>query len=215
MDLKGKLYYTKINLLILKGLNSGLIRSFDDDFYKELNKSIFNTIPVDIDIRFLKPELGPGRCYDRSLKMFFAMDNSLLVRGSLDYFRISGDISDVNHGWVERDNYVYDPTWLKIFDKDYYYKIFNVENVRKCNIEEYCNIADTNKELYQNVKNTTRDSLRNGGPNRYMLATTIPIIREIASSNRDFMKALKSYLEEINYNEIEINEAKNKELKKY
>ena len=107
MKLKEKLYLNKIDSLISIGLEKGLIEPFDDSFYEELNKTIISGIPVDIDIKYLKPVLPPGKCYDRSLKMFLAMEESLLVRGSIEYFRVFGDNSKDNHGWVERDNYVY------------------------------------------------------------------------------------------------------------
>ena len=96
MNLKQKLYLSKTNKLHKQGLLNGLIKPFDEELYQELNKTIFLNIPVDLDIKYLKPEVRPGRCYDRSLAMFFAMAKSYLVRGSLEYFRIFGDEEDIN-----------------------------------------------------------------------------------------------------------------------
>ena len=109
MNIGNKLILKKINMLYTDGLLKGKIVPFNDDYYKELSGTIYNTIPVDIDIKYLMPKFKPGKCYDRSLKMFFAMDYSTLVRGSLEYFRMLGDKEGDNHGWVERDGYVYDP----------------------------------------------------------------------------------------------------------
>ena len=71
MKLKQKLYLSKINKLYKVGLSKGLIKPFDEELYQELNKTIFLNIPVDLDIKYLKPEVRPGRCYDRSLAMLF------------------------------------------------------------------------------------------------------------------------------------------------
>lgn len=206
MKLLNKLYFMKLNILFDYGMQHGLIVPFSDFFYEKLNRTIMNTIPVGLDIKYLKPMVRPGKCYDRSLKMFFAMDDSELVRGSLEYFRIQGDEVGENHGWVEKDGCVYDPTWLARFDKDFYYKIFKVTDVNKCNHEEYCAINEINKEYYESVKNTTRESFKEEGKERFSLAMTIPILRSIADSNEDFKRELNKYLEDINYDEEAINE---------
>ena len=199
MNLKQKLYLSKTNKLHKQGLLNGLIKPFDEELYQELNKTIFLNIPVDLDIKYLKPEVRPGRCYDRSLAMFFAMAKSYLVRGSLEYFRIFGDEEDINHGWVERDNYVYDPTWRCIFDKDYYYKMFKVKKVNRLNHEEYCNISKEYEDLFIKVKSTTRDSLKENGPDRYMLPVSVPLLMGIAEENDSFKSELEKFLEEIEY----------------
>ena len=106
MYLTKLLYYKKLNYHFKLGIMKGLIVPYDDQFYKELNKTIIDTYPVGIDIKYIRPKLGPGKCYDRSLKMFFAIENSILVRGSLKYFRLLGDNEGVNHGWVELVEYL-------------------------------------------------------------------------------------------------------------
>ena len=212
MELKQKLYLYKINKLLEKGTTKGLIRPFDEELYNELNKTIFCNIPVDIDIKYLKPSVSPGRCYDRSLGMFFAMPNSYLVRGNLKYFKIFGDEEEPNHGWVERDGLVYDPTWRLIFDKNYYYKMFNVEEVVRANHEEFCNVSKENEELFIKVKSTTRESLKENGPDRYMLPVSVPLLRGIAEANEPFKKELELYLEEINYDGEAIMKAMSDEM---
>ena len=216
MKLKQKMYLRKINSLILTGVKKGLIVPFDDELYSELNKTIINTCPVDIDIKYLKPKEAPGKCYDRSLKMFYAMENSVLTRGSLEYFRVLfGEMEDVNHGWVERDNYVYDPTWLCRYDKDYYYKIFKVMVDSKCNHEEFCSFSENNEKAYKKVKSTTRETFKKDGFDRMMLSTTIPLLRGIASNNPKLKVELEKYLKEIDYDEKEIYQSLCSEIKKY
>ena len=183
MKLKIIAYLNKINSLIENGIKKGLIVPFDDEYYNELNKTIVNTIPVDLDIKYLMPIAGPGKCYDRSLKMFYAMDNSILVRGSLEYYRVFGEKEEINHGWVERDEYVYDPTWMYKFDKKYYYKIFKVKNTKKCNHEEYCNISIDNANYYDKIKNTTRDNMNEF--DKTNLITTMPLLIGIAENNEN------------------------------
>ena len=54
------------------------------------------------------------------------------------------------HGWIELDNYVYDPTHLMRFDKDLYYKMFCPTKVKKYSTKDY---MKNNKELYEDIKN--------------------------------------------------------------
>ena len=212
MELKQKIYLLKIETLYKLGIKRGLIKPFDEELYQELNKTIFCNIPVDMDIKYLKPTERPGRCYDRSLEMFFAMSNSYLVRGNLEYFRMFGDEEEINHGWVERDNLVYDPTWRCTFNKDYYYKMFKVDNVEKINHEEYCSVSKENEELFISTKQRTRESLRVNGPDRYMLPVSVPLLKGIAENDENFKKELDKYLEEINYDCTAIMKAMSDEL---
>ena len=213
MYLTKLLYYKKLNYHFKLGIIRGLIVPYDDNFYGYLNKTIIDTYPVGIDIKYIRPKLGPGKCYDRSLKMFFAMDNSVLVRGSLKYFRLLGDNDGVNHGWVEKDGYVYDPTWLFRFDKDYYYKIFGVEKEYKTTIEEYCNCSAENNELYRKIKSTTIDSIKNNFLDKLTLYTMVPLLLGIASDNEDFKRDLVEYLKSVEYDEEEIRNSLNNEIK--
>ncbi len=212
MYLTRLLYYKKLNYHFKLGIMKGLIVPYDDQFYKELNKTIIDTYPVGIDIKYIRPKLGPGKCYDRSLKMFFAMDNSTLVRGSLKYFRLLGDNEGVNHGWVEKDGCVYDPTWLFKFNKDYYYKIFGVEKEDKITTEEYCNICAENNELYNRIKNTTKESIKNNMLDKLTLYTIVPLLKGLASGNEDFKRELDEYLESVEYDEEDMRNSINEDI---
>lgn len=59
-----------------------------------------------------------------SLYMFFCLDNAILVRGDIKSLELQSGPYDAFHGWIELDNYVYDPTALMRFDKDLYYQIY-------------------------------------------------------------------------------------------
>ena len=56
MNLITKLYLKRINYLLDIGFKNGLIEPYDDDLYRELNQTIFSAIPVDLDIKYLKPK---------------------------------------------------------------------------------------------------------------------------------------------------------------
>ena len=214
MRLRDKLYFKKLKLLFVSGVQKGKIVPFDDEYYQELNQTIFTYCPVGLDIQYLKPKVRPGKCYDRSLKMFMAMKDSFLVRGSLEYFRLKGDHDVENHGWVERDGYVSDPTFLHRFEKDYYYKMFKVTGVHKCTHEEYCELSEQNKELYQKVKSTTREKMRTDLFCRTELLAVVPLLQGIAEHNEAFQKEFNIYLKEINYDEEQISEELTSELQK-
>ena len=86
-------------------------------------------------------------------------DKCNLVRGALVEYgkakRDSGD-PDFEHGWVEDDKYVYDTTFLKRFDKKFYYKLF------KARVDTVVSSDELNKnEEYLKMKNTTREDIEN------------------------------------------------------
>ena len=203
-DIIKKLYFLKLNKELYKGLQNGTIQEFDDELYSILNKTLVSTIPVDLHIKYLKPTLPPGKCYDRSLYMFFALDDSVLVRGDLKDLEYEYGKEDAGHGWIEMNGYVYDPTSRLRYEKDVYYKLFKPTNVEKCTHEEYNNTSDENRYYYERIKNTTRDTFKEEGSERMSLAMTIPLLVGIAEHSDEFKEALKVYLKEINYDEAEI-----------
>ena len=123
-SLKKKLYFSKLKLLYSKGVAEGKIVPFDEDFYRSMSNTYFASIPVSMHIKYLRPKTGPGKCYDRSLYMFFCFDDALLVRGDKLNLELLYGKDNAGHGWIEIGDYVYDPTMLMRFDKDLYYKMF-------------------------------------------------------------------------------------------
>lgn len=203
-EIKKTLYFTKRNLLYQKGIKNGDIVPFDDELYKKLSNTFISGLPVSIHIKHLTPQrVGIGRCIDRSLYMFLCFDDALLVRGDEKNLELEYGKDRSYHGWIEKDNYVYDPYYLLRFDKDLYYKMFCPKKIEKYTIEDY---KTTNKKYYEDIKNTTLDDFKINGRKRDDLFIIIPIIKETASlsNNEEFKKDLNDYLESIEYDEEQI-----------
>lgn len=59
--IKKRLYFSKMQLLLKKGLEDGSIVPFDEKFYEAL-KHTYTCIPVSIHMKYLKPIIAPGKC---------------------------------------------------------------------------------------------------------------------------------------------------------
>jgi len=203
--IRNNLISSKIVLLFNKAANEGKITPFDEDFYKEMSHTIFNCIPVSMHIKYLRPTSPPGKCYDRSLYMFLCFDDAVLVRGDVKDLEVKFGKDHAGHGWIEKGNYVYDPSHLLRYEKDAYYKIYNPSNLLKVTTEEY---KKENAEFYDDIKNSSIDEYRPGGSKRTDLCVTMPLVRGIAdmSDNEEFQKDLDEYLTLIEYDEKQIHE---------
>ncbi len=202
-SIKNNLYMKNFESLYKQGIMDGRIVPFDEAFYERLSHTYISSLPVSIHIKYLKPTGNmPRKCIDRSLYMFLSIDESTLVRA--DQIRYGKDRTF--HGWIEIGDYVYDPSFLERFDKDLYYEIFKPTNIAKCNKQEYC-AKKENKQLYEEVRNTSIDDYKPFGKNRLELAMSIPLVSGIAefSGNEDFINDLNRFLKEIEYDEEEIN----------
>lgn len=197
-----KAYLTKANFLFGQGVINKKIVPFDDEFYEKMSHTYISGLPVSIHIKYLKPTMAPGKCYDRSLYMFFCFDNAILVRGDNKDLELKYGKKNAGHGWIEIDNYVYDASLLLRFDKDLYYEIYKPTNLKKCSIKQYCKSKEC-KDLYEEVKSTTIDDFKPNGKRRLELPIIIPVISSIASLSNDeqFKLDLNTYLEEISYDE--------------
>lgn len=194
-----------MELLLKKGIADGSIVPFDEEFYSKINNTYIDGLPVSMHIKYFKPIISPGKCYDRSLFIFFCFDNAILVRGKNKDLELRSGTQCAGHGWVEMDNYVYDPSYLMRFDKDLYYKIFMPTEINKINKEEYCSNEDR-KKLYDYVKNTTIEDYKPNGNKRIKLATIIPLVLSLSqlSDNEIFIKDVKEYLSLIEYDKKEV-----------
>lgn len=203
--LKKDLCLYKMELLLKKGIADGSIVPFDEEFYSKINNTYIDGLPVSMHIKYFKPIISPGKCYDRSLFIFFCFDNAILVRGNNKDLELRYGTQCAGHGWVEMDNYVYDPSYLMRFDKDLYYKIFMPTEINKINKEEYCSNEDR-KKLYDYVKNTTIEDYKPNGNKRIKLATIIPLVLSLSqlSDNEIFIKDVKEYLSLIEYDKKEV-----------
>ena len=90
-----------------------------------------------------------------SVRMFFAFDNAVLVRGKTKNLELKYGKEHSGHGWIEMDDYVYDPTWCAKIKKDLYYKMLKPYDLYKISKEEYLNIMD-NKVVFNNTVGTKK-----------------------------------------------------------
>ena len=203
--IKKELYFKRMELLFSKGIDEGKIVPFDDDFYEQMSHTYFNCIPISIHIRYLKPTDRPGKCYDRSLFMFFCFDDALLVRADNKDLELRFGKENAGHGWIEIGNYVYDPSLMMKFDKELYYKIYSPTEVHKVTKEDY---KRDNGSYYDDVRNTCVSDFQPGGSKRTDLCVSIPLVKGIAeySRNERFKKELDEYLSLIQYDEKQVYE---------
>lgn len=195
--------------MLINGFNNGNITFFDNELYKRMSTTYFSCLPVSIHIKYLKPkwDFSEGRCYDRSLYMFLALEDSVLVRGTNKELEIRYGKEDSGHGWVEIGDYVYDPSLLLKFKKDVYYKIYCPTDIKRYTKEEYLE-DNFNQAFYNGIKNTSLKDFLPGGSKRTDLCTIIPLIQSAAynSSDDEFKADLDSYLESIQYDYDQIVE---------
>ncbi len=215
-NIKKALYFRKMTLLYNQGVMDKKIVPFDADLYEKMSHTYFNGIPISMRIKHLKPLPGmPGGCYDRSLFMFFCFPEALLCRGDNKALELNYDKENAGHGWIEIEDYVYDPSLLMRFDKKLYYSIFMPTNISKSTMTDYCSNPE-GKALYDDVTKTTIQDLQTPGIKRMNLIATIPLVKKIAeiSSNPDFVRELDEYLASINYDEKQISEDLDLAIKK-
>lgn len=218
-SLKRELYEVKKKNLLIKGLNNGLIVEFEDELYEKMSHTYFNGLPISIRFKYLRvntPVLSalPGRCMENALLIFFCFEDALLVTGDVKELEYKYGKEGAFHYWVERGNFVYEPTIRKKFDQKLYYDIYQPTNVRKYTLKEYC--ADkTRKEWYEKIVGTTLDDMLPNGRERVNLITIVPLFQETArmSNNQDFINELNAYLNSIQYDESEILNEINSGLK--
>lgn len=203
--IKKKLYFKRLELLYIKGILDKKIVPFDEDFYERMNHTYVSGIPVSLHIKYIKPTIPPGKCYDRSLYMFFCFEDALLVRGDNKDLELLYGKDCAGHGWIEIGDYVYDPSTMKRYDKDLYYEMYKPYNVYKSSKEEYCSYPG-NQKLYDDIQSTTIDDYKPSGRRRVELAVIIPAVRGIAeaSGNQEFINDLNIYLDHIQYDEEQV-----------
>ena len=204
----------KMNLLADYGVLTGAITPIDDEFFNRLKDTIITGIPVYFYIKYLRPVNGLGKCYDRSLYMFFALKEATLVRASVRPLELKFGPDGSGHGWIEMDGYVYDPTTLCRYTKDIYYKINKPKDITKCTVEEYCSDPDK-KEFYEKNTSTTIDDLKPYGKDRLDLTALIPLVQAIIGykGNEQFKKEFDEYLESIEYDFDEITQEMDEKLR--
>ena len=113
------------NETIRKALRKGDAVKFDEQFYDMLSTTNQKFAKV------LKNASTSGFCYGFALLLAKNIPDCTLVHGVLDKLTFlcenGGSFDQFEHAWVEKDNFVFDTTAKCIFDKEKYYKMFDVK----------------------------------------------------------------------------------------
>lgn len=119
---------------------------FDDKFYDLLSKKIGKYETG----KFIKQKETKGYCYFFALILARSMPGCELKIGALH--KLDRNIRDCyyeefGHSWVEKGNLVYDTTTRMIFNKEFYYKNYDVEVFKTIEFdrlketETFCNLG--------------------------------------------------------------------------
>lgn len=210
-ELKKKLYFAKFKILGLNVSKQGKIMEFDEEIFEKMSNTIIACFPVSFYIKYSKYMFPIGTCYDRSLYMFLALDNAVLVRGNNKDLEYNFGKGHGGHGWVEVGDYVYDPSIMLKFDKDTYYKLYGCTGVSKIDKETY---VKEHADFVDLVVSTNFDDFKPGGKRRMELGVLVIQVREMAKliGDAEFTKELNKYLELIQYDENLIQQERDKFL---
>jgi hypothetical protein len=203
--LRKKLYFDKLNVLFDIGLRDGKIVPLDDGIIDKMNDTIIACLPVSIWIKHAKDLFAQGTCYDRSLYMFLALDDAILVRGDNKDLEYNYGPGHEGHGWIELGDYVYEPSLGYRFDKDYYYKLYKCSNLRKCDRSTY---DKQHADFISKYVSTDYSDFKPGGKRRLELGILIFQIVEGAklTNNQALLDDLQKYLDAVEYDEDQIQE---------
>ena len=212
-DIKKKLYFTKFNILWNKAIKEGKITHFDDEIFQQMSNTVIACFPVSFYIKHSNHMFAQGTCYDRSLYMFLALDDAILVRGNNKDLEYNYGKGHEGHGWVEVGNYVYDPSLMVKFDKDTYYALYGCSNVSKIDKKTY---LEQHKEFVDKHVSHDFDEFRPGGKRRLDLGILIIQIRALSQMLGDekFTKDFNDYLTLIEYDEKQISEEREKTIQR-
>ena len=131
--LKWDLHQKKYKMLLIYGLQHGLIFPYDDELIGKLRNVYYGGIPASIIL--LSNSMSDGHCYDRALLMSRAFldeeDDVKLLYGNIDSIKLNPRfISDsphyADHCFVERiakdgRHLIYDTSCGFVFDKRMYW----------------------------------------------------------------------------------------------
>ncbi len=126
--------YKKINEYV----NGAIVLPFDADILSYLNTHR-DAANREIEANYLdslNSSYSIGKCFRFSRYLALSMEGQSfkLCEGSLNAFN-NGDFP---HSWIEKGDYVYDVTFMGVWPKDVYYKLFmpSIEKVIDLNTDE-------------------------------------------------------------------------------
>lgn len=212
-SLKKKLFFTRFNILFGKGLKEGKITRFDEEIFDKMSNTIIACLPVSLYIKYANYLFPQGTCYDRSLYMFLALDDALLVRGNTKSLEYNYGKGNEGHGWIEIGDYVYDPSLMLKFDKDTYYEIYGCSNVQKIDKQNY--LLQHKSFVDAHVSNDYGEFKPNG-KRRLELGTLIFLTKRLCEmlGDEQFTKDFNDYLTLVEYDENQIREERDKEIQR-
>ncbi|MBR1377125.1 MAG: hypothetical protein IJ565_04885 [Bacilli bacterium] len=205
-------FMIKSNLLLKKGIISGEVKEIEEDTLLKLKDKYFNCMSLYTRIKYFQPVKGePGQCYERSMFLLPAINNAILVRGEQKTLALEYGEGHAGHGWVEDDEWVYDPTTLLKIKKDLYYKIMGVYDVHKYTKNEY-----EESEVYQQIMESSIDDYKKGGKYRYDLITMVPLLTNLSKYKTvlEYKNNVDAFLEEVDYDYDTIFEEMKEEFNK-
>ena len=204
-DIKKSLYLAKFRILANKAEQNGKITSFDEEIFEKMNDTIIACLPVSFYIKYSNYLFRSGTCYDRSLYMFLALDDAVLVRGNNKLLEYTYGKSHGGHGWVEVGDFVYDPSLMLKFDKDVYYSLYGCSNVKKIDKQTY---LKQHKEFVDIHVSHDYNEFKPNGNKRLELGILVIQIKTLSKllGDEKFTKDFNDYLTLIEYDEKQISE---------
>jgi len=212
-ETKKKLYFIKHDYLFNKAILKGLVTEFDEEVFKKMDRTIISCLPVSLYIKYSQYLFPEGTCYERSLYMFLALDDALLVRGSNKDLEYNYGKGNEGHGWVEIGDFVYDPSLMLKFDKDTYYSLYNCNNLIKVDKKTY---VDKYKDFIDSYVSYDLDEFKPNGNKRMDLGILIKQIKILSGilKDDDFTDDLNEYLSLIEYDENQIYNERDNAMKR-
>lgn len=141
-----------MNNFLIEGMKCHMIEFYDEEFIGRLRGKSLYGVPLSIVI--LSNVMCAGRCYEMSIVQTLGMDKFNLIRGNVNYYPLE---DYPNHCWVEKDDWVYEPTNGMKVRKDIYYDLFEVEV-----LERYDEKTCVNDEIYmENIAKYKTESEKN------------------------------------------------------
>lgn len=172
---------------LIEEYKSGKVTGYEDELIEKLRDIDYKGIPLSIIL--LCHPLCDRQCYAMSMNITRGMEHFLLVRGDINELDLNED-GYPNHGWVEKDGFVYDTTFGIKWEKDLYYKIFE-PNVKEIIDEKSINDYPDYQELLMEGEGTISpmrfalilqyiEALENEDPqiNHQLLERELQIVRE-------------------------------------
>ena len=145
--------------------------------------------------------------------MFLALDDALLVRGNNKDLEYNYGKGHGGHGWIERGNYVYDPSLMIKFDKATYYALYGCSNVVKIDKSSY---LKEHQDFVDKHVSHSIDDFRPGGARRLELGILIIQLKELSSmlDDEEFSAELNKYLDSIQYDDAQIQREREDAIQK-